>query len=446
MDRSRPPEPGAVRTFNFPRVERRRLDNGLTLLVARSGALPIVTISAVLDAGAASEREGEEGLAWLTAQALEGGTRQHSGDDLAWALERLGAELDTRATWDTLHASLTAPAARRTDAVALLGEVVREPAFPAREVERLRDEQLAEMLRRRTEPRGLADDSAAHFIFDAASPYSRSLLGVEKRVQGFDAAAVTAFHNRRFTPGNAAVVAVGDIDPDEAQRQVESAFGAWTTSHEAVPPVAAEPGLRGTRIHIVHREGAVQSELRIGHVGVPRHHEDYYTLLVTNALIGGAFTSRLNLSLREKHGFTYGVRSTFAFRRGAGPFVIQTAVASDVTARAVEETLKELRSVQESGVTEDEVRAARDYIAGTLPLGMQTTEQLSSLVADLHTFDLPEDYFEHYRRGIAAVAREDVVRAARSHLRLDELAIVVVGDANAIEAPLREVGEVEVHR
>ena len=215
----------------------------------------------------------------------------------------------------------------------------------------------------------------------------------------------------------------------------------------AAVPTTAEPRPTRTTIFLVDRPSAVQSELRIGHVGLPRHHDDYYALLVMNALLGGAFTSRLNLSLREKHGFTYGVRSAFAFRRAAGPFVIQTAVASDVTARAVQEAMRELHSLRDEGVTEEEVRAARDYIAGTLPLEMQTTEHLAVKVADLFTFGLPTDYFENYRERIRKVSREDVMRVAKEHLHLDRLAIVVVGNAAAIENELRElgIGEVVVH-
>jgi zinc protease len=446
-DRSRPPEPGPIRTFEFPRVERQRLANGLTLLTARSGALPLVTVRAVLDAGAAAEAVGEEGLAWLTAQALEGGTARRGGDELAWELERLGAELETRTAWDSIHVAFTVRSDRIAEALALLAEIVREPSFPEREVERLRNEQLAEMLRRRTDPRSLADDSAAHFIFAQDSPYARPLLGVEARVGGFARGDAAAYHRRRFTPDSAAVVVVGAVDATDVQRHVQRAFGDWTGTQEPAPVPRIRPRSARSAVHVVNREGAVQSELRIGHIGVPRHHEDYYTLLVLNATIGGAFTSRLNLSLREKHGFTYGVRSGFAFRRAAGPFIIQTAVASDVTARAVHEALRELRSVQQDGVTEDEVRAAGDYIAGTLPLEMQTTDQLSGRLADLHTYELPTDYFESYRQRISAVSRDDVMRAARSHLRLDELAIVVVGDADTIADDLRTlaVGDVVRH-
>jgi predicted Zn-dependent peptidase len=153
------------------------------------------------------------------------------------------------------------------------------------------------------------------------------------------------------------------------------------------------------------------------------------------------------MTLREKHGFTYGVRSQFAFRRAAGPFIIQTAVASDVTARAVEETLRELKEIRESGATADEVRVARDYLAGTLPLDMQTTEHIAARIADLHTFQLDPAYFENWRDQIGAVELDDVARVAREHLHVDRLAIVVVGNAADIESDLRAlaVGDVIRH-
>ncbi|HEX6135265.1 MAG TPA: pitrilysin family protein [Longimicrobiales bacterium] len=438
--RTSPPAPAPIRSFRFPRVERQRLDNGIILYRAKCGDLPLVTVSAVVDAGAASELAGEEGLAWLTGNALEAGTARRTGEALAWELERLGAELETFTTWDALTVELTTRADRMPEALALLAEIVSEPAFPEHEVERLRNEQLAEILRRSTEPRGLADDAAARYIFAEHATYARPLIGVEARVQSFDGAAARRFHRRRFTPGSTAVVVVGAVEPGTVAQEVARAFGDWQGAHEAAPAPTTEARAARTTVFLVDRPSAVQSELRIGHVGVPRHHEDYYALLVLNTIVAGAFTSRLNITLREKHGFTYGVRSNFAFRRAAGPFVIQTAVASDVTARAVQETLHELRAIQQDGVSEDEVRAARDYLAGTFPLEMQTTEQIAARIAHLHTYQLGVDYFERYREQIGAVTRDDVVRVARDHLHLDRLSIVVVGNAADIEEGLRSLG------
>jgi zinc protease len=293
---------------------------------------------------------------------------------------------------------------------------------------------------RSTEPRALADDSAARWIFADGATYGRTLLGDEATVDSFTAAECRAFHERRFSPHGSAVIVVGAVTADDAEREVRRAFGDWTGGQERQPAPSTEPRHDRTTVHVIDRASAVQSELRIGHVGVPRDHRDYYALLVMNAIAGGAFTSRLNLNLREKNGFTYGVRSSFAFRRAAEPFVIQTAVASDVTARAVAETLKELRALQEGGVADEEVRNARDFIAGTLPLQLQTTDQIAARIADLHTYDLPDDHLENYGEHVRAVSSEDVVRVAREHLRLDQLAVVVVGNAAAVIEDLRALG------
>jgi zinc protease len=440
LDRTQAPAPTAVREFDLPVVGRSTLPNGVTLLHAQRGDLPLVTISVLVDAGAATERAGEEGLAWLTAHALEGGTARRSGEDLAWELERLGAQLETRTGWDALNVAITTRSDRLTEALELLAEIVRTPAFPVREVERLRNEQLAEIIRRTTDPRSLADDAAARLIFADDATYARPVLGLEDHIRGFGRDHVTAFHARRFTPRAAAIVIVGAVEHDAAARAATHAFGDWSGERQQEAPPSVAPRSDTSTIYVVDRPSAVQSELRMGHPGVPRHHPDYYALLLANTILGGAFTSRLNLNLREKHGFTYGVRSSFAFRRAAGPFIIQTAVASDVTARAVEESMRELRGLRDNGVTDDELRNARDFLAGTLPLGMQTTEDLAARIAELHTYDLGDDWFVRYRPNLDAVSRGDALRAAREHLHPERMAIVVVGSADAVSSDLAALG------
>jgi zinc protease len=440
IDRTQPPAPTAVRPFEFPVVDRSSLDNGVALLHARKDGMPLVTVRAVLDAGAAAERPGEEGLAWLTTHALEGGTAQRSGEDLAWELERLGAQLEVATSWDAVHVALTTRSDRLHAALELLAGIVRTPAFPDREVERTRNEQLAEIMRRGTDPRSLADDAANRFIYAEGATYARPVLGIEDRIATFGRGDAVAFHERCFTPRGAAVVIVGAVDSDTAHSAAAAAFADWTGEPETHPPTGVAARNDGTTVFLVDRPSAVQSELRVGHPGVPRDHPDYYALLLMNASLGGAFTSRLNLNLREKHGFTYGVRSSFAFRRAAGPFVIQTAVASDVTARAIEEIMREVHGVRENGVTDDELRTARDFLAGTLPLSMQTTEALAARIAELHTFALPADWFESFRTNLHAVSRDDVLRVAREHVRPERMAVIVVGNADALNEDVRALG------
>jgi zinc protease len=240
---------------------------------------------------------------------------------------------------------------------------------------------------------------------------------------------------------------VGDVDPERAHRSVVTHFDDWAGTPAPAPAFEVAAGAPCTTVFIVDRPASVQSEIRVGQVGVPRSHTDYFALEVMNALFGGAFTSRLNLSLREKHGFTYGVRSGFAYRRAAGPFVVQTAVATDVTVRAVAEILREIDEIRARGATEEEVAAARDYLAGILPLELQTTEQLAGRLADLVVYDLPPDYFRHHRARTSAVTAADVARVAREQLRADNLAVVIVGDASVIADDLRalDAGTVEIH-
>lgn len=449
LERTRAPEPGPVRPFDFPSVDRVRLNgpDSPELVTARHGRVPLVTARVVVEGGAAGEGSELAGTARFTSAALEAGTEVRDEEALAWELERLGVELDTSANWDAASVGATVHVDRLDPAMELLAEIVRRPAFPAGPVERIRDEQLADILQRAKEPRALAADAAAHFIFDDEVPYGRSILGRKETVSRLGPETLRAFHRDRYRAGSAAVIVTGAVDPDRARDVVERHFGDWRGEPTAATDFDVAPRVEETRVFIVHRPGSVQSEIRMGHVGVDRHHEDYFPLLVMNTILGGSFTSRLNMSLREKHGFTYGARTSFAFRRRPGPFTLDVAVASDVTARAIQEALAEIAQLRSDGPTAGELDSARDYLRGVMPLNLQTTGQLASRLSELVVFDLPDGYFDTMRERIAAVSGDDVHRVATEQVRPHQLAVVVVGDAEQIEAPIRQLdlGPIEVH-
>lgn len=440
LERTRPPTPGPIRPFAFPTVVRRRLPNGLAVLAARHGDVPLVTAQLVVRAGAASEPAGKAGLAYLTAAALETGTESRPADRIAWELEYLGVEFEAEATWDATLLSVTVPRERLEPALELFADVIRNPAFPAHEVERLRDQQLAAILQRAKEPRALANDMAGRFIFAPAVPYARPLIGTTATVERLTRTDVENLFGAHFVANAAALLFTGGIDADAAEALARRHFGDWRTHDVSAADFDVQPRVQETTVFVVHRPGAVQSEIRIGDVGVARDHPDYFPLVVMNTLLGGAFTSRLNMSLRERHGFTYGAHSGFAFRRRPGPFIVQTAAATDVTARAVQEALRELAALRDDGPTDEELASARDYLRGVLPLQLQTTDQLAGRLAELVVYELPDDYFDHYRDEIAAVSGDAVRRVAREYLRLDRLAIVVVGDADHVRQPLEALG------
>jgi zinc protease len=434
------PAPAAPRPYRFPRFERRTLPNGLRLIVAPVRKLPVVSVLAVVDAGATADPAGREGLAMLTARALTEGTASLDAVALTDRVERLGTAVDAGADWDAAVVSLTALTHRLEEAFALFAEVLTRPAFPEREVERLKAERLAELLQLRAEPRGLADEMFARFTYAASSRYARPDGGDEASVAALARDDVAAFHAARYRPGATTVVVAGDVSADDAERLAAAALGAWSGEPPARPAVDDAPATRERRVHVVVKEDAPQSELRLGHVGVSRRHPDYFPVTVMNAILGGLFNSRVNMNLRERHAYTYGAHSGFDWRVAAGPFGVSTAVKSDVTDAATREVLHEIDRMRAEPVAPDELSLATSYLDGVFPIRYETTSALAGALANLVIYGLPEDYFDTYRDRVRAVTAEQVLDAARRHLRPDELQVVVVGDPAAVRAPLEALG------
>lgn len=440
LDRSEAPAPGSVRPFEFPPVVSSSLPNGIGLRVALMRRLPLVTVSVVLDAGEALLPDSSGGLAVLSGQALEGGSRRMSGPELAEALEGIGTGLSVHTGWDSTTVSLTCLAERMEEAVALLAEDLIQPAFPPGEVDRFKNQRLAAIRQRRMDPGSLADDAAAHLFFSDDVPYHRPLAGTTESVKGMGPEEVRAFAGGHYRPLGAGLVVVGDVEVSEVEALARSYFGDWDGAPEAAGGFQAGPRFRERRILVVDRPGSVQSEIRIGQVGAPRSTPHYFPLQVFNTVLGGAFTSRLMLNLREEQGFTYGVRSRFSFRRSAGPFSVSTAVATEVTAPAVSHALAEVEGLLEDGPTQREVDRARDFIAGVFPLHLETTGQVASRISELLVYGLPDDYFSTYRDRIRSVSSQDILAAGREVLRAREMVVVVVGEAEAVRGPLEDLG------
>lgn len=430
------PGPGAPRPYHFPRFERTRLENGLGVIVAPVRKLPLVTLTLVTDAGAGVEERGRDGVANLTALALLEGTAVRDGNALAEQLEGLGASISAAADWDAAVISLTVMSNRLDDALPLLGEVLLQPAFPEREVQRLKAERLAELLQLRTEPRGLADEMFARFAYEAASRYALPEDGDAASVRALGRDDLVRFYRERYRPAGSTLIVVGDVDVAEGEALARRMLGGWTGS--AAPRVVPEGrgGDSARSVRIVAKPDAPQSELRVGHVGLPRSHPDYFPVVIMNAVLGGLFSSRINLNLREAHAYTYGAFSGFAWRLGAGPFVVSTAVRSDVTADAAREVLHEIDRVRAEPISESELSLATSYLDGVFPIRYETTDAIARALAGLVVYGLRDDYYDRYRENIREVSAADVLRVARAHLHPEAMQVLAVGDAAAIRGPL----------
>jgi predicted Zn-dependent peptidase len=446
VDRSRPPAPGPVRPFSFPPIRRAKLANGLQVIVAELHRFPVVSVDLVMNAGAVAEADDRSGVATLVTGLLESGTEDFTADQIAERTDDLGLSLETGTGWDTGQIGFSALRARMTEGVELLASLVRRPIFPQAEVDRLSAEQVGTLANRRADPSGLASELFNLYTYAPGTPFARPLGGTAESMGRVTRAEVEEFHAARFRPGGSSLVAAGDVTLEEVVALAERFFGDWSG---AAPPVMlpeVKPRLDHAAIIIADRPGAVQSELRIGHLGVERTTPDFIPILVLNTLLGGSFSSRLNMNLRERLAYTYGVSSNWSVRRQQGSFYASTGVQTDVTAHAVAEILGELRRIREAEVTAQELHDASDYLAGVFPLGVETTTGVGARLVSIATYDLPDDYYDSYRERVLAVTAAEILDVARRRIHPERAAIVVAGDAAKIREPLEAlgVGPVEV--
>ncbi len=447
FDRSQAPNPGTIRPFAFPAVVSQRLSNGLELRIA-SQVSPLVTVMVVLDAGESGVHMDQAGLAVLAGDALEGGTELRSGAVLAGALEGIGAAFGSGTGWDSTTVAVSCLVEHLPKALSLLAEMIQRPAFPAEEFDRYRSQRVATMRQRAMNPGALAADNFARWMYRESDPYGRPLGGTAQAVGSLTPDDAREFVARRYGPNTAGLVIVGGVEVADALAYAEDVFGDWAQVAEATAAVDVVSRTLSKACHLLPRAGSVQSEIRIGHVGVARDTQDYFPLMAFNMILGGSFTSRLNLNLREKNGFTYGVRSSFAHRLAPGPFSVSTAVDTGVTASAVKEILSEIGELVAEGPTEEEVAMARNYLAGVFPLRLETTGQVASRIGETLIYDLPHDHYTTYRDRIRDIQVEEVAEAGRRNVRPGGLCTLIVGDTDAVAPDLTDLdlGPVAHHK
>ncbi len=437
------PSASAPRPYHFPAFETGTLPNGSRLIVCPIPKLPLATLMAVTNAGAGKDPIGREGTARLTAKLLVEGTHRWTGAQLAEQFEGIGTSLDSGADWDSATARVTFLTEHFDRVSELLGEVLLGPTFPERELQRLKSERVADLLQIESEPRGLADEAFESFLYTADSRFSIPSGGSKSSVPAISLGDVTEFHARTYTPEKTTFIVAGDLQYDRVYKKLCNALDDWTRRSSAAdirPNAAAGYNRRGK---FIEKADAPQSELRVGHAGLPRKNPDYFPVVVMNAILGGLFGSRINLNLREARGYTYGASSYFDWRKDVGPFVISTAVATEVTGAALKEIFLEIDKIREERVSAAELSLAKDYLDGVFPIRYETTAAVASALSNLVVQELDTDYFDSYRERIRAVSAEDVLNAARNHLHPDKLQTLVVGNVSAVREQLAEleVGE-----
>jgi zinc protease len=429
------PAATAPRPYRFPDFAHHRLDNGLGVWLVPLPDRELVSVQLLTDAGAAAEDEAQAGIAALTAQVLVTGTRRLDAAAFAETTERLGIEVSSESSWDSARAGFTALGTHLDEGMGLLAEMIRMPRLDPGEFDRLRAERLNDILQARADPGRLADESFLREVFAEGVPYGRLSAGRPETVEALSVDDARAFHATRYAPNVADVVVAGAIDPDATVAVIERHLGDWAGSgigHRTVEP--AQRG--GRRVVVVDRPGSVQSELRVGHLGIDRADQRYFAAMVMAALLGGVFGSRLNLRLREELGYTYGARCAFDPRRAVGPYTASAAVQTEVTVDAIRELIGQLERIREAAPTEDELAEVRNFLVGVFPLRFETTAGIAGAIEPIAVYDLPLDWWHTYRDHLEAVGTADVHAVARELVRPNEALILLTGDAAKLRGEL----------
>ncbi len=439
------PKTGQARALQPPTPSSFELANGLTVLLNERPGLPIVSADLVVKTGSGANPADKPGLANFTAAMLDEGTASRSALQIADQVAQLGASLNTSSTMDSSQVNGTSLRRNFSGLLDLVADLARHPAFPAEEIERQRASRLGNLAEQRENPNAVANAAMFAALYGTAHPYGYTELGTEGSNKAMTRDDLQKFWAQNFVPNNAALIVSGQITATDLKPLVEKAFGDWQRGTPAAPSLG-QPSTTTARLVLVDKPGAPQTQLRVATIGAPRSTPDYEAIRVMNEELGGLFSSRINLNLREAHGYTYGASSQFVFRRAAGPFLVGSGVRTDVTTPAVSEIYKEVRKMRDTPMTPDELAMAKDSLVRSLPSAFQTGGDVTASTAAIYVYDLGLDYFSRYPARLSAVTAAQAQAAAAKYLVPEKLVVVAVGDRAKIGAALQKLnlGALEV--
>jgi zinc protease len=437
-----PPAALAERPLQFPEFRETRLPNGLPMIIVEQRGQPVVNINLYVRSGSASDPAAHAGRAGMVGDLLTQGTQSRSAQQIAETIEGVGGRLTASAGGDWLSVGSTVLSEHLPLAFDLVSDVSLRPTFPEREFDTIRRRTLSALQAQMGQPGAIAQ---RRFLSEVYGEHPYGISPVPATVEGLDRQDLIAFHREHFTPGNALLVVSGDVRASEVEALAARHFGDWQGTGAATRAFPSIPARDQARIYLVHRPGSVQSNIWIGHVGITPDHQDYFPLQVLNKILGQGTDARLFQILREQKGWTYGAYSRFTRPQDVGYFAASAEVRTEVTDSAVAEMMHQLRRLRDEPVPAEEFNAAVSFLAGSFPLRIETPGQVASQVAQARLLGLPVEDVTAFRERILAVTPADVQRVAREHVRPEQAAIVVVGDATRVLAGLEPIAPIVLY-
>ena len=440
----RPPRPLDARPVKFPPYELRKLPNGLQVVIVSHHEQPSVNVRMIVRAGAAHDPKGKMGVAMLTATLLDQGAGQRSAEQIADSIDFVGGILSTGAGTDLTYISTLVLKDSLPLALELMSDVVRRPSFAQQELDRQRQQALSGMKVSAEDPEAVANQVIDRLVY-GFHPYGLPGSGTVESLSSITRQDLVDFHRQHYVPNNALIAVVGDVGADEAMAGLTKVFGDWAQG--SVPPFQPiDPPLPTKRVIVVDKPDAVQTEIRIGQIGIPRRHQDYLAMDQAVKILGGEGANRLQQVLRSQRGLTYGASADLDTYKSTGGVVAETDTRTDATAEVLRLAVDEFFKLQRERVYEGELEGAQAYLAGHFPLTIETPDAIATQVLNQLFYELPLEELQTYPERVRSVSPDDVQRVARNYLRPDRLAVVLVGNADGFVKDLKGVGFGEFER
>ncbi len=434
----RPPKPLPARESTFPDYQMRTLENGLQVVTVPHHEQPIISMRMIVRAGAAQDPRDRTGLADLAASLLDQGAAGKSAQQVQEAIDFMGGAMGAGAGADLTFANVVVMKDSFEAGLRILSDMARNPGFAPEEIERQRQQALSTLRVNFDSPEFVADAVFDRLVY-GFNPYGLPQNGTAQSLAAITRDEIVAYHDTYFVPNNAILAVVGDLTANDALDLVQKVFGDWQRKVLPALPFVAPPDPT-RRVIVVNKPGAVQTEVRAGHIGIKRSHQDYMALNMTLRLLGGEGANRLHQVLRTERGLTYGAKADMDTLLEAGDFEASTSTRTEATGEVIRLIVDEFWRLQRERVGDRELNDAKAYITGSFPLTLEVPDAIATQVLNVLFYGLPVEQLQTYRDRVNAVRPDDVERVARYYLRPDRLSIVLVGNAAAFLSQLRGLG------
>ncbi len=438
-DRTIRPKLGPTPEMHLPKIQRAELPNGLRVWLVENHKLPIIACNLVLFAGSERDPLNTPGLASLTASMLQEGTKSRTSLQIADEIDRIGASMRVSSQSDFVSVSLDCLTKHFDAALDVYADVLTRATFPEKEFSRVKNERLTSLLQQKDRPTVIASLAFSRILYGANHPYGNDISGTEQSVKGLTREDLVKFYGTYYRPNSATLIVYGDASMETLLPKITNMFASWLKAEVPVVQSFPTPQVDTRKVYLIDKPGAPQSEIRIGFPALARTSPDFFPVNLMNLVLGGQFSSRLNSNIRERRGFSYGVRSAFQFTRMPGPFMASGGVHSAKTDSSLQEFLREIDLMREKGLSAVELEFAKNRTKGVFATGFESPQQIAGALVNLVVYKLPDDYFVNYLKNVDAVTLADVQRVAQKYLDTSRMAMVVVGDTKVIRPGIEQM-------